>query len=472
MVVFDFNMIKLIEWVIVGYFGIINTVYLLLVISALLYVRKQKLLSGVVEPSGLFKSDLYKTISILVPAYNESGNIIESIQSLLKLEYPEYEVIVINDGSSDDTLQQLINYFELEKTELYYEETVEHQSIRAIYKTPESPTLTVIDKENGGKADALNAGINVSASDLICSIDADSILEQDVLKKLIQTFIQHKNTVAAGGIVRVINGCKIVNREIKEIHVPDSFLGRLQSVEYIRAFLFGRVGWDYLNSLLIVSGAFGIFDRKAVLKVGGYLTDTVGEDIELIIRLHSYCLRNKHNYKIRFLPEPICWTEVPDDYKSLKNQRNRWHRGLADSIWRHKYMLFNPSYGHIGLFVLPFFLLFELTGPILLLGSYLYLALILFIPAYFSAPFVFLFFVVSIIYGMIISLISVLAEEIAFKTYSDSKDIFILTIYSFLENLGYRQIHAWWQLIGLFDFFKGKKSWGKMVRKGFQKESD
>lgn len=470
MIVFDFNMIKVFEGIIVAYFGIINSVYLILVISALLYVRKQKLISGIVKPSGLFKSDLYKTISILVPAYNESGNIIESIQSLLKLEYPEYEIIVINDGSSDDTLQQLISHFQLEKTELYYEETIDHQSIRAIYKTPELPTLTVIDKENGGKADALNAGINVSESDLICSIDADSILEQDVLKKLIQTFIQHKNTVAAGGIVRVINGCKIENREIKEIHVPDSFLGRLQSVEYIRAFLFGRVGWDYLNSLLIVSGAFGIFDRQAVLKVGGYLTDTVGEDIELIIRLHSYCLRNNENYKIRFLPEPICWTEVPDDYKSLKNQRNRWHRGLADAIWRHKYMLFNPRYGHIGLFVLPFFLLFELTNPIVLLGSYVYLALILMLPALFSAPFIFLFFMVSIIYGMIISLISVLAEEIAFKKYSDSKDIFILTLYSFLENLGYRQVHAWWQLTGLIDFFKGKKSWGKMVRKGFEKE--
>lgn len=470
MAVFDFNIIKVIDWLIVSYFFIINSVYLVLVVGALLYVRRQKLLSGVVEPSSLFKSDLYKTISILVPAYDESDNIIESVQSLLKLEYPEYEIIVINDGSSDDTLEQLISYFQLEETQLYYEETIDHQPIRAIYKTPELPSLTVVDKENGGKADALNAGINVSGSDLICSIDADSILEQNVLKKLIQTFIQHKNTVAAGGIVRVINGCKIENREIKEIHVPDSFLGRLQSVEYIRAFLFGRVGWDYLNSLLIISGAFGIFKRKSVLEVGGYLTDTVGEDIELIIRLHSYYLKNNKDYKIRFLPEPICWTEVPNDYKSLRNQRNRWHRGLADAIWRHKYMLFNPRYGHIGLLILPFFLLFELTGPIILLGSYLYLGLIFFIPGYFNAPFVFLFFIVSIIYGMIISLTSVLAEEIAFKKYSAAKDIFVLTLYSFLENLGYRQVHAWWQFTGLIDFLKGKKSWGEMVRKGFNEE--
>lgn len=461
-------MINIIEWTIITYFLTINTVYLLLVVSALLYVRKQILLSEVVKPTGLFKSNLFKTISILVPAYNESGNIIESIESLLRLEYPEYDIIVINDGSSDDTVDRLINYFDLEKTELYYKKTIHHQAIRGIYKSPELPSLTVIDKENGGKADALNAGINVSDYDLVCSIDADSILEQDVLKKLIQTFIRHKNTVAAGGIVRVINGCKITNREIEAIHVPDSFWGRMQSVEYIRAFLFGRVGWDFLNSLMIVSGAFGIFDRKAVLEIGGYLTNTVGEDIELIIRLHSHFLRNKKDYSIRFLPEPICWTEVPVDYKSLRNQRNRWHRGLADSLWRHKYMLFNPRYGHIGVLIMPFFLIFELLGPIINIASYLYIAFIFFVPGYLNIPFVILFAAISIIYGMVVSLVSVFAEEIAFKTYSSSKDIVVLVLYSFLENLGYRQIHSWWQIMGLVDFIKGKKTWGKMKREGFK----
>ena len=330
----------------------------------------------------------------------------------------------------------------------------------------------VIDKENGGKSDALNAGINISNYDLVCAIDADSILEQDVLKKLIQTFIRHKNTIAAGGIVRVINGCKIKKREIEAIHVPDSFWGRIQSVEYIRAFLFGRVGWDYLKSLMIISGAFGIFDRKAVLEVGGYLTNTVGEDIELIIRLHSHYLKHKKDYSIRFLPEPICWTEVPTDYKSLKNQRNRWHRGLADSLWRHKYMFFNPRYGHIGMLVMPFFLIFELLGPIVNIVSYFYIAFLFFMPGYLNLPFVLLFAAISIIYGMIVSLISVFAEEIAFKTYTSTKDVLVLVLYSFIENLGYRQIHAWWQVTGLIDFLKGKKGWGKMKRKGFKSHSD
>ena len=461
-------MTQIIEWFIISYFFSINTVYLLLVIGALIYVRRQMLHSDIVKPASLFKSKIYKTISILVPAYNEADNIIESVESLLRLEYPEYEIIVVNDGSTDDTIDQLARHFKLKKTEIFYEETIPHKDIRGFYKSEDIPNFTVIDKENGGKSDALNAGINVSDSDLICSIDADSILEQDVLKKLIQTFIRHKHTIAAGGIVRVINGCKIKNREIEEVHVPDGFLGRLQSVEYLRAFLFGRVGWDYLNSLLIISGAFGIFDRKAVLEVGGYQTDTVGEDIELIIRLHSHFQKKKQSYNIGYLPEPICWTEVPVDYKSLKNQRNRWHRGLADSIWRHKYMLFNPKFGRIGLFVLPFFLIFELIGPIITILSYLFVTLLLIIPGYSDPTFITLFFVVSILYGMVVSLISVLAEEIAYKTYSSTKDILILAAYSFIENLGYRQLHAFWQVSGIIDFIKGNKSWGDMKRKGFE----
>lgn len=467
---FDLDVVNLIEWSIITYFLTFNSVYLLLIISALAYVRTQVRKSEAVKPTGLFKSNYYKTISILVPAYNESNNIIESVESLFKLEYPDYEVIVINDGSRDDTLEQLISYFNLEKTEVYYKQSIEHAPIKAIYRSPDQPQLTVIDKENGGKADSLNAGLNISENDLICSIDADSILEKDVLKKLLQTFIQHKNTVAAGGIVRVVNGCTIKNREIDKIHVPDSFLGRLQSVEYIRAFLFGRVGWDYLNSLMIVSGAFGIFDRKAVLEVGGYLTDTVGEDIELIMRLHRYNLREKNDYRIRFLPEPICWTEVPTDYKSLRNQRNRWHRGLADSLWRHRKMIFNPTYGHMGMLVLPFFLFFELLGPVIQIGSYIYLAALFFLPGLLNVQFLMLFLAVAIAYGMVVSLISVLAEEMAFKTYSSFKDILVLSFYSFLENLGYRQIHGWWQLGGLIDFFKGNKSWGKIVRTGFQQD--
>lgn len=463
----NISLFNIIEQFIITYFLTFNTVYLALVIGAILYVRKQLLHSSVVEPDALFKTELFKSISILVPAYNEADNIVESVESLLKLEYPEYGVIVINDGSSDETLQRLINHFNLEETNIYFAKQIEHQEIRSIYWSPNTPMLTVIDKKNGGKADALNAGINIAETDLICSIDADSILEQNVLKKLIQTFIEHKNTVAAGGVVRVINGCQIENREIKEIRVPQNFWARLQSVEYIRAFLFGRVGWDYFKSLLIISGAFGIFDRQAVIKVGGYLTDTVGEDIELIVRLHSYHLRNKEDYKIRFLPEPICWTEVPNDYKSLRNQRNRWHRGLADSLWRHKYMLFNPTYKHIGAFVMPFFLFFELLGPIVNILSYIYLIIAISLPAFFNLTFILLFLAVSVIYGMIVSLVAILAEEIAFKTYSNFKDVAILSLFSFLENLGYRQIHSWWQLKGLFDFFKGKKEWGKMIRKGF-----
>lgn len=459
---------SVLEYLIAGYFLAINSVYLVLILGAVNRIRGHRVQGSASVPDALFKTDLFKSISILLPAYNESRSIVESVESILKLEYPEYQVVVVNDGSTDDTLQQLIDHFDLQETKLYFERELDHQNILSIYRCPDNPTLMVIDKVNGGKADALNAGINVIDTDLFCAIDSDSILEQDVLKKLIQPFVEHRNTVAAGGAIRIINGCKMENREIREIHIPDSFWARLQSVEYIRAFLFGRAGWDYFKSLLIISGAFGIFDRKAVVRVGGYLADTVGEDVELIIRLHSYHLRNGIDYHIRFLPDPICWTEVPTDYDSLKNQRNRWQRGLADSIWRHRYMLFNSRYGHIGMLVMPFFLLFELLGPVIQLLSDGYLLVTLLIPSLFYLPFVLLYLSISIMYGMILSLIAILAEEISFKTYSDFKDVVILSCYSFLENLGYRQIHTFWQLTGLVDFFKGKKSWGKMERQGIE----
>ena len=463
--------LNILEWLIIAYFAVFNGVYLLLVISSLISVQRQKKLKAVVRQSSLFRTRLYQTLSIIVPAYNEAENIIESVESLMKLEYPEYDIIVVNDGSTDETLQRLLTHFDLQPVEMYYRESIPHKPIRKIYQSPEYPDLTVIDKENGGKADALNVGVSISEKDLFCAIDSDSILEQDVLQKLMRLFVRHNNTIAAGGVIRVINGCKIDNREIEEIHVPHTFLGRLQAMEYLRAFLFGRLGWDTLNSLLIISGAFGIFDRREVLKVGGYATDTVGEDIELIVRLHKHNQKENKDYSIRFLPEPICWTEVPEDYQSLRNQRNRWHRGLAETLWKHKDMMFNFRYRHLGMLVMPFFFFFELLSPLVQLGSYIYIAWLIFFSGYASLTFILLFFLVSILFGMVISVVSVLCEELSFRKYSSIKDIVILTFYAFLENLGYRQVHSWWQAKGLYDLMRGQKEWGKIIRRGFKAES-
>jgi cellulose synthase/poly-beta-1,6-N-acetylglucosamine synthase-like glycosyltransferase len=415
---------------------------------------------------GLFASNLYNPISILAPAFNEESTVVESVHSLLQLRYPNFEIIVINDGSKDQTMQVLIEEFELERVERYVPLILDHKPIRGIYRSRRFNELIVVDKENGRKADALNAGINVCRNDLFCAIDADCVLEPDVLQNMLRCFIEDETTIAVGGIVRVANDCLIEGNEIKEIRMPKSFLARIQVVEYLRAFLFGRVGWDYMDSLLIISGAFGIFDRNAVLRVGGYLHDTVGEDMELVVRMHRYHRENTIPYRVRFLPEPVCWTEVPEDINVLSRQRNRWHRGLADTIWRHRKMMFNPKYGRLGMFAMPFFFFFELLSPIIeLLG---YIAVILMVVlGLFNPTFAALIFAATVLLGVVLSVASVLCEEYTFRRYSKVKDVLIMIGFAVIENFGFRQVHALWRFKGLVDFLKGNKEWGAMTRKGF-----
>ncbi len=465
------NWMEPISWFIIWYFIIINICYLLLVLFSFLHINIQLKYSKVYELKGLFSSNLFKPVSILAPAYNEETSIVDSVEALLQIQFPDFEIIVINDGSTDQTLQKLIDNFNLKKIPPPLDLPLDHEPIRDVYQSKRNPELVVIDKENGRKADSLNAGINVAQKDLVCAIDADSLLEPDVLLKLLRSFVENENLVAVGGIVRVVNGCTIENSVITNVDTPNNYLARIQAIEYLRAFLFGRVGWDYVNSLLIISGAFGVFDREAVLKVGGYLHDTVGEDMELVVRLHRYHLENNLPYDIRFMPEPVCWTEVPEDWEVLGRQRNRWQRGLADTIWRHKIMLFNPRYGALGMMAMPFFLFFELIGPIIELIGFLYFFCMLALGN-FDSTFVLLFFTFAILLGMVLSISAVLAEEFTFRRYPSIKNVATLIGHAFLENIGYRQIHTWWRFNGLVDFLKGDKEWGVMLRKGFGGDDD
>ncbi len=447
------------------YFVVVNFSYITLVIFSYIQTRRSKKESTIYKLSGLFDTRLYKSISILAPAYNEEASIIESTEALLHLEFADYEIIVINDGSSDQTLARLIDHFRLKKIDRYVPKSLETEPVKAIYGSRLHPNLFVVDKENGRKADALNAGINVSRKDLICAVDSDTLLEPTVLQQMLMAFVADPNTVAVGGVVRVANGCKFSLGEVAEVNVPRTFIGRIQAVEYLRAFLFGRTGWDYFDSLLIISGAFGVFDRKSVIEVGGYLHDTVGEDMELVVRLHRHYRDRKEKYRVRFLPEPVCWTEVPESWTVLGRQRNRWQRGLADTLWRHKKMLFNPKYGRLGFMAMPFFLFVELLSPIIELGGYLILIVSLWLGVI-NIQFALLFLTAAILLGMILSVLSVLMEELTFRRYDRIRDVMILIFFAFLENLGYRQTHAWWRFRGLIDFLKGNKSWGEMTRVG------
>lgn len=440
------------------YFLIINGVYLSLVIISFFYLKLFNRQRIAYESKGLLKSELYKSMSIVVPAYNEEKTIIENVRSLMQVEFNDFEVIVSNDGSTDNTLELLIDEYELEESDLFISESVHSKPIKKVYRSAIHDNLIVIDKENGKRADAVNAGINASHKDLICTIDADSRLEQNVLKKMLRAFIEDDKTIGVGGIIRVSNGCTFENNTMKQIRLPKKLVSKMQVLEYIRSFLFGRIGWDKLNSLLIISGAFGVFDREAVLKVGGYDVESVGEDFELTLRLHRYYKENDLDYNIKFFPEPVCWTEVPSTWNGLASQRNRWQRGLFETIAKHKKMLFNPRYGSVGLVGLPFYFLFELLSPIVEFMGYA-LIVFLMVTSTLNTTFALLFFIAAVLFGVVLSLSAVLSDEFTYKQYPRVKDAIQLIFLAIFENLGYRQLHTWWRLRGIIDFFKGNKEW-------------
>ncbi|MGB2867099.1 MAG: glycosyltransferase family 2 protein, partial [Bacteroidota bacterium] len=315
----------------------------------------------------MLQSELTPPISILAPAYNEEATVVQSVRSLLKLNYGRYEVIVINDGSKDETLATLVREFQMFPSKRIYQPEIASKPVRGIYRSrkAEYKDLIVVDKENGGKADALNVGINAASYEFICAIDADSLLEDDALQKVMKPFLEDSRVIASGGIVRIANGCEVVNGRVVRVGLSNKFLPIFQVVEYFRAFLSGRMGWQGVNGLLIISGAFGMFKRQAVVEVGGYRSDTVGEDMELVARLHRTKREKREPYRIVFVPDPVCWTEAPETLKILARQRNRWHRGLLDVILIHRKMLLNESYGVIGMAAMPYFFFVELLGPLI-----------------------------------------------------------------------------------------------------------
>ncbi|MBO6620557.1 MAG: glycosyltransferase family 2 protein [Balneola sp.] len=440
------------------YFAIINGVYLTLVIISFFYLKLFNRQRIAYESKGLLRSELYKSVSIIVPAYNEEQNIIENVRSLMQVDFNDFEVIVSNDGSTDNTLQKLIDEYELEESGLYIHEMLPSKKIKKVYRSKIHDNLIVLDKENGKRADAVNAGINAAHKDLICTIDADSWLEQNVLRKMLRAFIEDDKTIGVGGIIRVSNGCTFENNTMKEIKLPDKLVPKIQVLEYIRSFLFGRIGWDKLNSLLIISGAFGVFDREAVLKVGGYDVESVGEDFELTLKLHRYHKEENIDYNIRFFPEPVCWTEVPSTWNDLSSQRNRWQRGLFETIVKHKKMLFNPKYGSVGLIGLPFYFIFELLSPVV---EFLGYALIVFlmITGTLNSTFALLFFIAAVLLGVVLSLSAVFTDEFTYKQYPRVRDALLLIFLAIFENLGYRQLHTWWRLKGLVFYLRGNQSW-------------
>ena len=448
------------------YFASLNAGYAALTILSLRRLRRY-----VARVSSLYADEIIGStsglpISLLVPAYNEEHTIVGSVRSFLGLRYPDYEIVVVNDGSTDDTLERLTEAYGLTPAVRNATSDLATAAINGVYRSRVHPALWVIDKANGGKADALNAAINHSRNPLVCALDADTLLDGDALVRIARPFLEDHRTIAAGGIIRVVNGCDVEGGVVTQTHFPRRLAARFQVVEYLRAFLAGRVGWDALGANLIISGAFGVFRRAVVAEIGGYATDTVGEDMELVVRLHRVHREQRRPYRVVFIPDPVAWTEVPVRWGDLGRQRDRWQRGLAQTLMRHRTMMLNPRHGTPGMLAFPYFVVFELCGPVFETAGYITFVLAI-ATGNASAAYVIAFLALSIFLGSALSLAAIALEEASFRRYASRHDLGRMLLAGLLETFGYRQLNTWWRLRGLASALLRRQSWGTMTRRGF-----
>jgi cellulose synthase/poly-beta-1,6-N-acetylglucosamine synthase-like glycosyltransferase len=452
---------------VIGYFAVLNGSYMLFTVIAwwdILRHRRRREYLGLEEA---FASPLTPPVTVIVPAHNEEQWIVDSVRSLLRLRYPRYEIVVVDDGSTDETLERLSDAFDLVAIQKALRTRVAHQPIEATFASRRHVELSVIRKRNGGtKADAVNAGVNAARYPYICVIDADEILEPDGLLRVARPLLDDPTAVVAtGGIVRISNGCRVEDGVITEVRLPKSRLGALQVVEYFRSFVAGRVAWSRLHSLMIISGAFGLFHRESVEAVGGYEPSAIGEDIEMVMRLNHTLRGRGEPFRMVYVPEVVVWTEVPEDRKGLAGQRRRWQRGLADTLWRHRSMLLNPRYRGVGMLGMPFYLLFEFLGPVIEFLGYIVVPVAAILGILNFSTFL-AFVLVALVVGVLQSVAALAAVEFSSRRHLSHRDSVRMLLYTVLDNCGYRQWLAFWRFWALIDLARGNRGWGTIQRRG------
>ena len=455
------------NYVLFVYYLASNCIYLWLLVTAIIKNTWHRYRLASLRLEQLKVSPFTTPITILVPAHNEEAFIVNSVESLLALDYPALEVVVVNDGSRDDTLGRLRRAYQLRPARVLYIPEIVSAPVQAIYSSASEPRLLVLDKDSAGsKADAINAGLNAATSPYVCVVDADSILEKDSLLRIMAgVFSDPSRVVAVGGIVRVLNGCKVEGGQLHEVKLPKRAIEVLQVIEYLRAFLIGREAWSHYNALPIISGAFGIFRTDLVRQVGGFRAKAVGEDFDLVVRMHRHLQEQGRDYHINFIPDPTCWTEVPGDLRTLARQRARWHKGLLDTLWPNRDMLFRRRYGRVGSFILPYMWLFELLEPaveVLGYSSIIAAAML----GLLSRQFFVLFLLFGYAFATLISIGAVLLEEMTYRRYSDWREVARLLLYCLLEHFPYRQMTMIWRLQGVWQYLRGDLHWREMRRVG------
>ncbi|MCX2678411.1 glycosyltransferase [Galbibacter sp. EGI 63066] len=458
------------------YYSIYILIYLFLAILSVVAIKKYVNAKHFLPERVLTATKHTKGVSVIAPAYNEGKTIIYNVKSLLSLNYPKFELIIINDGSEDDTMEKLIAEFDLVKVSFYYQEAIKTRPVRGHYKStnPIYSNLIVVDKENGkSKADASNAGINTSQYPLFICTDVDCILQKDTITKLIKPFVENKRKViATGATIRISNGSVVKEGYLLDMHYPKRWYPRFQELEYVRTFLFGRMAWSQINSLLLVSGGLGMFDKEIVVAVGGYWDQSLGEDMELITRMRKYMHQQKQDFLIKYIPESLCWTEVPDTRKIFMRQRTRWGRGLIQTLSRHKEILLNPKYGRTGLFVFPYYFLYEFLAPIIEVIGLLVIVIQFCFTDNITNTFIFWVTASAYLFYINITMLAILIDELLYKSYASTKEILTLVGLVLVEPIVYHPVNIYAVLKGYVHFFiRKEKKWGKMNRRGYQTEN-
>ncbi len=459
-----------IQGLIFFYFITLNGLYLVLLLLSAAWCRRYKK-KAALHPIDFDALESLKRlippVTLIVPAYNEERVIAQSVRSLLGIEYPRIQIAVINDGSTDNTLEELTRSFSLRKAEVRPSGELPTQPIRDYYVSVVEPRLVVIDKQNGGKADALNAGINFCESPYFLAMDADSVVEPEALTYAVRAILEDpERVVAVAGIVRGVNGSIVDGGRVRSPSLQLNLWVVMQTIEYVRSFLAGRAGWSQINGLLMVSGAFGLFQKAACIKVGGYSTRTVTEDLELVVRLHRYAREHKLDWRVVFAPDAVCWTEMPSSAAVLSRQRKRWHEGLWQTIAAHRAMCFRPRYGVVGMLSMPHQVIHEAGGPFVELSGLVLLPLAYFLGMLSFKAFV-LYMAFAFFFSIVFSLMAVLIDQTLFPRHRFPRDALLLLVFALIENFGYRQLYLSWRLAASWNYLFGKISWRASTRTGF-----
>ncbi len=480
-----FSLAEVFIWILGAFFitysVVINTSFAILTVLAVVsYNRYHRRLEFAAYDES-FGDALARGVSVLMPAYNESATVVTSVNAMTSLRYPDFEVIVIDDGSKDDTVEKMVAAFEMVQVPLATSNAVDTvgEVLSTWVSRRGSMNLVLVCKRNGGKADALNVGINAARKELVCMVDADSLLDPEALLHVSRPFADDPDRViASGGVVRIANGSKVNHGRVTQVEMPRKLLPRIQVVEYLRAFMIGRAGWSAAGGLLIISGAFGLFRRDVLRTVNGVEVGTIGEDAELVVRLHRWIGDHGIDAGVVFVSEPVAWTEAPDTVRVLSRQRRRWHRGLTEVFARHFSMMLRPRYGVIGMLTMPWFFVFELLAPFIELFGLFYLFVVLCLlgaehsalggPDVVDLPVVLILLATSVLYAIFMSLLSLLGEEVSFRRYTGVRNLLLAIWATLEENIGYRQLTAIWRVQGSIDALRNvRHEWGDMKRQGF-----